>query len=88
MDMQTFDGAVTDILAVIPNRETDLARFVRLITAAAYPTITVIGKYNHGKSRLLNELIDMMFSRLPISVKPFILQNIFIKISVGWMRLG
>ncbi len=57
MDMQTFDGAVTDILAVIPNRETDLARFVRLITAAAYPTITVIGKYNHGKSRLLNELI-------------------------------
>ena len=57
MDMQTFDGAVTDILAVSPNRETDLARFVRLITAAAYPTITVIGKYNHGKSRLLNELI-------------------------------
>ncbi|MFW1689859.1 GTPase [Acinetobacter ursingii] len=57
MDMQTFDGAVTDILAVIPNREADLARLVRLITAAAYPTITVIGKYNHGKSRLLNELI-------------------------------
>ncbi|MFW2037352.1 GTPase [Acinetobacter ursingii] len=57
MDMQSFDGAVADILAVIPNRETDLARLVRLITAAAYPTITVIGKYNHGKSRLLNELI-------------------------------
>ncbi|WP_151982586.1 GTPase [Acinetobacter guerrae] len=57
MDMQNFEGAVNAILAVIPNRETDLARLVRLITAAAYPTITVIGKYNHGKSRLLNELI-------------------------------
>ncbi|WP_338325124.1 GTPase [Acinetobacter guerrae] len=57
MDMQNFEGAVNAILAVLPNRETDLARLVRLITAAAYPTITVIGKYNHGKSRLLNELI-------------------------------
>ncbi|MBK0065052.1 MULTISPECIES: GTPase [unclassified Acinetobacter] len=57
MDMQNFDGVVNAILAVIPNRETDLARLRRLIMAGTYPTITVIGKYNHGKSRLLNELI-------------------------------
>jgi GTP-binding protein EngB required for normal cell division len=57
MDTQTFDGAVHDILSVLSNRETDLARLRRLILAGAAPTITVIGKYNHGKSRLLNELI-------------------------------
>ncbi len=57
MDTQTFDGVVQDILSVIPNRLTDLARLGRLILADTYPTITVIGKYNHGKSRLLNELI-------------------------------
>lgn len=57
MDMQSFDGVVNDILAVLPDRVTDLARLQRLILANTCPTITVIGKYNHGKSRLLNELI-------------------------------
>lgn len=57
MDMQSFDGVVNDILAVLPDRVTDLARLQRLIVANTGPTITVIGKYNHGKSRLLNELI-------------------------------
>lgn len=57
MDTQTFDGAVHDILAVLADRVTDLARLRRLILAGTSPTITVIGKYNHGKSRLLNELI-------------------------------
>ncbi|MFC4954463.1 GTPase [Acinetobacter puyangensis] len=57
MDIQTFDEVAHDIIAVLPDRVTDLARLHRLILSVTYPTITVIGKYNHGKSRLLNELI-------------------------------
>ncbi|MCH4246887.1 MAG: 50S ribosome-binding GTPase [Acinetobacter populi] len=57
MDIQTFDEVAHDIIAVLPDRVTDLARLRRLILSVTYPTITVIGKYNHGKSRLLNELI-------------------------------
>lgn len=52
-----LDNAVHDILSVMPNQTGHLARLRRLILVGNYPTITVIGKYNHGKSRLLNELI-------------------------------
>lgn len=45
-----------DVLCVLPHREGDLARLDELAAADA-PVVTVIGKYNHGKSRLLNELI-------------------------------
>lgn len=45
-----------DVLCVLPHREGDLARLDALAAADA-PVVTVIGKYNHGKSRLLNELM-------------------------------
>lgn len=57
VDIQVLDQAVHDILSVMPNQTGHLARLRRLILAGNFPTITVIGKYNHGKSRLLNELI-------------------------------
>ncbi|MBF5006745.1 50S ribosome-binding GTPase [Diaphorobacter sp. NR2-3-3-1] len=46
-----------DVLAVLPARAHDLARLRILARRAAPPSITVVGKYNHGKSRLLNELM-------------------------------
>lgn len=45
-----------DVLCVLPHRDGDLARLDELASADA-PVVTVIGKYNHGKSRLLNELM-------------------------------
>lgn len=45
------------ILAVLPGRVHDLARLRLLLTPDRAPVVTVIGKYNHGKSRLLNELM-------------------------------
>ena len=45
------------VLAVLPQRGRDLARLRVLVEVASPPTVTVIGKFNHGKSRLLNELI-------------------------------
>ncbi|WP_322047310.1 GTPase [Paraburkholderia sp. J67] len=48
----------TPIAAVLPHRAHDLARLQTLArNGEPDVTITVIGKYNHGKSRLLNELI-------------------------------
>lgn len=41
---------------VLPHRAHDLARIAAL-QAGGVPVVTVIGKYNHGKSRLLNELM-------------------------------
>lgn len=49
--------ATQHVLAVLPARAHDLARLRRLAQRDAHPTVTVIGKYNHGKSRLLNELM-------------------------------
>ncbi|WP_171405950.1 GTPase domain-containing protein, partial [Acinetobacter nosocomialis] len=57
MDNQIIQETVDKILSVLPNQAGQLARLVRLMQFACDPTITVIGKYNHGKSRLLNELI-------------------------------
>lgn len=82
MDIQALDNAIAAILAVIPNQEEHLARVRRLITTARTPTVTVIGKYNHGKSRLLNELIgEDIFSvadkRETISLQQHTQQNIY-----------
>ena len=57
MDIELFDTATQQILTVIPERTLQLARFRAILQAGNFPTVTVIGKYNHGKSRLLNELI-------------------------------
>lgn len=49
--------AELQILCVLPGRAHDLARLGLLAMPGRAPVVTVIGKYNHGKSRLLNELI-------------------------------
>ena len=43
-------------MSVLPGRADDMTRLVTLLESGE-PIVTVIGKYNHGKSRLLNELI-------------------------------
>ena len=45
------------VLDVLPGRGDDLARLRTLAQGGASPVVTVVGKYNHGKSRLLNELL-------------------------------
>ncbi|MBH1965649.1 MAG: 50S ribosome-binding GTPase [Comamonadaceae bacterium] len=45
------------VISVLPARAHDLARLGLLTDRTRLPVVTVIGKYNHGKSRLLNELI-------------------------------
>ncbi len=45
------------ILALLPERAVDLARLRALAEQGAQPVVTVVGKYNHGKSRLLNEMM-------------------------------
>lgn len=46
-----------DVLAVVPARAADMARLSVLRQSDARPAVAVVGKYNHGKSRLLNELL-------------------------------
>ncbi|WP_321871791.1 GTPase [Paraburkholderia tropica] len=48
--------AVREISAVLPGRADDLAR-LQLIADDGAHVIAVVGKYNHGKSSLLNELL-------------------------------
>jgi hypothetical protein len=50
------EQAVREVESVLPHRADDLARLQTLADEGA-PVVTVVGKYNHGKSRLLNELI-------------------------------
>jgi 50S ribosome-binding GTPase len=50
------EQAVRDVVSVLPHRADDLAR-LQILAGRGEPVVTVIGKYNHGKSRLLNELI-------------------------------
>ncbi len=48
------------VLAVLPKQRREIARLARLADPAKrcdVPVVTVVGKYNHGKSRLLNELV-------------------------------
>ncbi|WP_144114204.1 GTPase [Paraburkholderia sp. BCC1886] len=56
MSGETRKQAADAIVAVLPDRTDDLLR-LQILAQDAAPTVTVIGKYNHGKSRLLNELI-------------------------------
>jgi predicted GTPase len=57
MDARNFDLVASEIAAVLPARADDLARLRVLSLAEEQPVVTVVGKYNHGKSRLLNELM-------------------------------
>jgi GTP-binding protein EngB required for normal cell division len=56
LSRETFRRAAREIETVLPDRADDLARLLRLLENDI-PTVTVVGKYNHGKSRLLNELV-------------------------------
>ena len=56
MSSEMRKQAARDVLAVLPDRANDLAR-LRILVDGDEPVVTVIGKYNHGKSSLLNELI-------------------------------
>lgn len=57
MDDRDWFATEQALRAVLPTRDRDLARLRVLLVDRPPPTITVVGKYNHGKSRLLNELI-------------------------------
>ncbi|CAN0619767.1 GTP1/OBG protein [Burkholderia multivorans] len=56
MSGEIREQAARDVVSVLPNRANDLAR-LQTLADDGEPVVTVIGKYNHGKSRLLNELI-------------------------------
>jgi len=56
MTSAMHEHAQRDVLSVLAHRAHDLARLDEL-AGAGQPTVTVIGKYNHGKSRLLNALV-------------------------------
>lgn len=57
MTLQPFDLLCRTILTITPEYTEQLARFRATTLAGDIPTVTVVGKYNHGKSRLLNELM-------------------------------
>lgn len=48
---------VDNILAVMPKHQEKIQRMQLLMDRERLPTIAVVGKYNHGKSSLLNALI-------------------------------
>lgn len=56
MSNDSREQATRDVVLVLPARADDLTRLGTLLENSE-PIVTVIGKYNHGKSRLLNELI-------------------------------
>ena len=53
----SLEHAQQAILNVLPNQFQALKRLAYLQQEDRWPVVTVVGKYNHGKSRLLNELI-------------------------------
>ncbi|CAE6794228.1 hypothetical protein [Paraburkholderia haematera] len=53
-----FIQTAKDMVAVLPHCAVDLAR-LQVLNAGGMSVVTVVGKYNHGKSRLLNELIGL-----------------------------
>ena len=56
MPIEICKEAARDVVTVLPDRANDIAR-LETLRDEREPIVTVIGKYNHGKSRLLNELI-------------------------------
>lgn len=70
MSDEIWEQSARDVVSVQPNRANDIARLKALLNDSE-PIVTVIGKYNHCKSRLLNELIgqnvvaDCLLIRMP-----------------------
>ncbi|MGF6938294.1 putative GTPase [Paraburkholderia sp. UCT70] len=56
MSSKLREQAAHDVASVLPDRAHELARLLILIDDSE-PVVTVVGKYNHGKSSLLNELL-------------------------------
>ena len=56
MSSELHQQAACDVASVLPHRAKDIAR-LKILVSAGEPVVTVIGKYNHGKSSLLNELM-------------------------------
>ena len=44
------------LMQLLPQHTVEQARLAHLASAGSLPVVTVVGKFNHGKSRLLNEL--------------------------------
>lgn len=44
--------------AVLPDQTDQINRLQYLLAEARLPVVSVIGKYNHGKSSLLNALVE------------------------------
>ena len=53
----SLEQAQQAILKILPTHNLPVARLAFLQQRDLLPIVTVVGKYNHGKSRLLNELI-------------------------------
>lgn len=79
-----FDRIEHDVLPVLPGRAHDLARLRALHAQAGLSTVTVIGKYNHGKSRLLNELMGEDTFAVADKRETTSL-NVHVKDSVRWL---
>ncbi|CAG9253583.1 50S ribosome-binding GTPase [Paraburkholderia unamae] len=56
MTSEVREQAARAVACVLPDRANDLAR-LQILVSDGEPVVTVIGKYNHGKSSLLNALI-------------------------------
>lgn len=57
MDGKVYSSSEQTLLKVLPHRRRYLQRLAVLADANANAVVTVLGKYNHGKSRLLNALL-------------------------------
>lgn len=69
------------MIALLPEHAERIYRLGTLIDGDQPPTIAAIGKYNHGKSRLLNELIgskvfEVADKRQTIKLESFVHQGV------------
>lgn len=70
------------LLPVLPEHAEQISRLQTLMDGERLPIVTVIGKYNHGKSRLLNELIgspvfEVADKRQTVQLEPFIQDGVY-----------
>lgn len=72
------------VLPLLPAHARDVERLQALLEPQRPPTITVIGKYNHGKSRLLNELIGQSVFKVEDKRTTVALED-FVHDGVRWL---